>query len=209
MSNSSKRWLKEHETDQYVKNARKRGYPSRAAYKLIELQQKYHLMKTGMTVIDLGAAPGGWSMVAKECVGERGGVIAVDLLPMSPITGVDFIQGDFNDPIIVEKLLNVVKKISKNAQVDLVISDMAPNISGIRAVDQARSQHLVEIAWDCCQQLLNPQGIFVAKIFQGAGVDALILDLRKSFKHVRLRKPSASRSRSSEVYLLATGFYRL
>ena len=205
-TSSSKRWIKEHQRDHYVKSAKKHGYPSRAAYKLLELQQKYQLFKPGMTVVDLGAAPGGWSVVAKELVGQKGVVIAVDLLPISPLAGVEFIQGDFNEQQVFTQLQQRVVERTPNGQVDLVISDMAPNISGMKSVDQPRSLHLVELAWDCAQQLLKPGGGFLAKIFQGPGVDALLGDLRKHFKRVKLRKPSASRPRSSEVYILGIEF---
>lgn len=205
----SKRWLKEHFSDQYVKKAKQEGYPSRASYKLLELQAKDHLFKPGMIVVDLGAAPGGWSVVAKDLVGPKGAVIAVDLLPMKPIAGVTFIQGDFNEEAVFEHLQEAVHECSKSGWVDLVISDMAPNISGEKSIDQPRSLHLLELAWDCAGRLLKPGGSFLAKVFQGPGVDEVLVQLRQHFKPVKLRKPKASRARSSEVYVCATEFSRL
>lgn len=201
----SKRWVETHEKDLYVKRAKKEGYLSRAAFKLLETHQKHKLFKPGMAVIDLGAAPGGWSQVAKELVGTKGQVIAIDRLPMQ-VPGVEFIQGDFNEPEIFHQLQETVAKKVTKARVDLVISDMAPNISGMKSIDQPKSLHLVELAWDCAQKLLVKGGTFLAKIFQGPGVDALLLDLRQHFKSVKLLKPSASRTRSSEIYILATQF---
>jgi len=205
----SKRWLQEHFSDQYVKKAKQQGYPSRAAYKLLELQAKDHLIKPGMIVVDLGAAPGGWSVVARDLVGPKGAVIAVDLLSMKQIPGVIFIQGDFNEESVFEKLRETVQYCSKTGQVDLVISDMAPNISGEKSIDQPRSVHLLELAWDCAGRLLKPGGSFLAKVFQGTGVDSVVGELRQHFKRVKLRKPNASRARSSEVYICASGFYGL
>lgn len=198
----SKRWLREHRTDYYVKKSQQEGYPSRAAYKLLEIQQKDQLIKPGMVVIDLGAAPGGWSKVARELVGERGKVIALDLLPMEPISGVTFLQGDFNDDNILQKLFSVLE----NQPVDLVISDMAPNISGQKSIDQPRTMHLVELAWDFARKVLKEGGSFLVKVFQGQGVDAFILELRKEFKTVKIRKPKSSRARSREVYILGRDF---
>ncbi len=203
---ASKRWLKEHRDDVYVKRAKQEGYPSRAAYKLLEIHEKDHLFKPGMVLVDLGATPGGWSLLAQELVGPDGLVIAVDVLPMPSITGVEFIQGDFSDPKVFEQLCVLVQKKTSDGQVDLVISDMSPNMSGMKIIDQPRSLHLVELAWDCAKTLLKPGGTFLTKIFQGEGVDAFLLDLRRHFKHVKLRKPSASRSRSREVYLLGREF---
>ncbi len=202
----SRRWLDEHFSDEYVKRAQKEGYPSRAAYKLLEMQKKDKLIKPGMVVVDLGAAPGGWSAVASELVGQKGCVIAVDLLPVEPRPQVHIIQGDFNDQAVLDKLLALVAENATNNQVDLVISDMAPNISGQRSIDQPRSLHLVELAWDCAAQILQPGGTFLAKVFQGAGVDEFLSELRKHFKSVKIRKPKASRARSSEVYVLGLGF---
>lgn len=202
----SKRWLKEHFSDPYVKKAQSEGYRSRAAYKLLDIQAKDHLIKPGDIVIDLGAAPGSWSMIARELVGPKGIVIALDLLPMSPIAGVTFIQGDFTEASIFEKLREVVNKETNNSLVDLVISDMAPNISGEKSIDQPRSLYLAELAWDCAKQLLKRNGNFLVKIFQGPGIDEMVAELRRCFKSVKLRKPKSSRSRSSEVYLLGIGF---
>lgn len=203
----SKRWLQEHEKDFYVKRAKKKGYPSRAAFKLLEIHQKHKLFKAGMSVIDLGSAPGGWSQIAKELVGADGVVIAIDLLPMTTApAGVEFIQGDFNDIEIFNHLQKTVQKKGSHGHMDLVISDMAPNISGVKSIDQPKSLHLVELAWGCAQKFLVKEGAFLAKIFQGSGVDALLADLRQHFKHVKLEKPSASRPRSNEIYILATEF---
>lgn len=205
MSND-KRWLREHHDDEYVKKSKKEGYPSRAAYKLLEIQKRDQLIQPGMLVVDLGAAPGGWSMVASELVGRRGWVIALDLLPMVPIAGVEFIQGDFTEAATLDQLIALVSKKSPNGQVDLVISDMAPNITGQRSVDQPRFLGLVELAVDCAEQILKPGGAFLAKVFQGEGVDALIQDLRFRYKSVKIRKPKSSRARSREVFVLAEGF---
>ena len=202
----SKCWLQEHKGDFYVKRAKKKGYSSRAAFKLLEIYQKNKLFKSGMSVIDLGAAPGGWSQVAKELVGADGVVIAIDLLPMTVPAAVEFIQGDFNDIEIFNHLQEIVQRKTVNGYIDLVISDMAPNISGIKSIDQPESLYLVELAWKCAQKFLVKEGTFLAKIFQGFGVDALLADLRQHFKHVKLEKPSASRPRSSEIYILATKF---
>lgn len=197
----SKRWLHEHFTDQYVKRAQEEGYASRAAYKLLEIQKKDHILKPGMKVVDLGAAPGGWSQVAREIVGP-GNVIAVDILPMDPIEGVVFIQGDFREQEVLDQLLVEVGDDS----VDLVISDMAPNISGQKSVDQPRSVHLVELAWDCAKHILKPDGTFLTKIFQGSGVDEMTREIKSRFKVTRIRKPQASRARSPEIYILGMGF---
>lgn len=206
---NSKQWLREHFSDPYVKKAKQQGYPSRAAYKLLDIQAKDHLIKPGMLVVDLGASPGGWSVVAKDLVGSRGAVIGVDLLPLPPISGVTFIQGDCNDEAVFEQLQAEIRKHSKTGRVDLVISDMAPNISGEKSIDQPRSLHLVELAWECATQLLKPGGGFLAKIFQGPGIDRFLVQLRRHFKRVKLRKPKASRARSSEVYVCASEFFEL
>lgn len=202
MASMSKQWLKEHFSDLYVKRAKEEGYPSRAAYKLLEIQKKDKILRPGMMVVDLGAAPGGWSMVAKEIVGSSGKIIALDILPMDPIEGVTFIQGDFTDQTVLMELLKVID----DCPVDLVISDMSPNISGMKSVDQPRAAYLVELAWDCAQQVLKPNGTFLIKVFQGAGVDQFLLEFRKSFRQVRIRKPDASRARSPEIYVLGQGF---
>jgi 23S rRNA (uridine2552-2'-O)-methyltransferase len=203
-SKSSKRWLKEHFSDRYVKLAQKKGYRSRAVFKLLEIQQRDHLIKPGMVIVDLGAAPGGWSQIAKELVGEKGRIIALDILPMEAVPGVEFIQGDFTEPEVFDQLLAY---IDKNL-VDLVISDMAPNISGLSDIDQPRAMYLVELAWDLVKKILKPRGAFLVKIFQGEGFEAFLKELRTHFETVHVRKPQASRARSNEVYLLAKGFKR-
>lgn len=199
---SSKRWLKEHFSDQYVKKAQATGYVSRAAFKLQAIQEKDKLITPGMTVVDLGAAPGGWSQVARELVGEKGKVIALDILPMEPISGVTFIQGDFREQSVLDELLQEAGEHG----VDVVISDMAPNLSGQKSIDQPRSMYLLELAWDCARQILRPGGHFLAKVFQGEGVDTFIKDIRSNFKTVKSRKPDASRARSREFYILGKGF---
>ncbi|MFV8781487.1 23S rRNA (uridine(2552)-2'-O)-methyltransferase RlmE [Microbulbifer sp. SA54] len=201
-SKSSHRWLREHFNDPYVKQSQKDGYRSRASYKLQELQEKDRLFRPGMTVVDLGAAPGGWSQVAMELVGHSGRVLASDILPMDPLAGVDFVQGDFTEEKVFEELL---QKLGEE-RADLVISDMAPNMSGVRAVDQPASMYLVELAVDMARQILKPGGAFVAKVFQGEGFDDLIRDLRSNYQTVVTRKPGASRPRSREVYVVARGF---
>lgn len=199
---SSKAWLKEHRDDPYVQQAQREGYRSRACYKLLELQEKDRLIKPGMTIVDLGSAPGGWSQVAVELVGHRGRVVASDILPMDSLAGVDFIQGDFTEEAVFEQILAAIGE----DPVDLVISDMAPNMSGVTAVDQPRSMYLVELALDMARQVLAPGGSFVAKVFQGEGFDELVRDARGLFDKVLTRKPRASRPRSREVYLVARGF---
>ena len=199
---SSKAWLKEHRDDPYVQQAQREGYRSRACYKLLELQERDKLIRPGMTVLDLGSAPGGWSQVAVALVGHSGRVIASDILPMDTIAGVDFIQGDFTEEEVFEQLLAALA----GTPVDLVISDMAPNMSGLNAVDQPRSIYLVELALDMARQVLAPGGAFVSKVFQGEGFDELYRDTRESFDRVLTRKPKASRPRSREVYVVARGF---
>ncbi|MBY4678800.1 23S rRNA (uridine(2552)-2'-O)-methyltransferase RlmE [Marinobacterium arenosum] len=201
-SKSSGRWLKEHFDDQYVKKSKDAGYRSRASYKLLELQQKDQLFKPGMTVVDLGAAPGGWSQVAAELVGDGGRVVASDILPMDPLPGVEFVQGDFTEEEVLSQVLHALG----DAPADLVISDMAPNMSGMAAVDQPAAMYLVELALDMAREVLKPNGTFVAKVFQGEGFDQYMQELRQSFKTVVTRKPDASRARSREVYLLGKGF---
>ena len=195
--------MKEHFDDAYVQRAQREGYRSRACYKLKEIQEKDKLIKQGMTVVDLGAAPGGWSQVAAELTGDRGRVIASDILPMDALAGVEFVQGDFTEQEVLERILLL---IGSDDQVDLVISDMAPNMSGMSSVDQPRSMHLVELAVDLASQVLKPGGNFLAKVFQGEGFEALLRDLRQNFQTVLTRKPKASRARSREVYLLAKGY---
>lgn len=201
-SKSSHRWLQEHVNDPYVKQAQKDGYRSRASYKLLELNERDKLLRPGMQVIDLGAAPGGWSQVAARLVGEKGRVLATDILPMDSIVNVDFIQGDFTDEAVFNQLLAALGE----RPVDLIISDIAPNISGIDSADQASSMYLVELALDMARRVLKPKGNFVAKVFQGVGSDAYLKELRSSFDKVSIRKPAASRSRSREVYVVARGF---
>jgi 23S rRNA (uridine2552-2'-O)-methyltransferase len=201
-SKSSKRWLDEHVNDPYVKRAQIDGYRSRASYKLLELIEKDKLVRSGMVVMDLGSAPGGWSQVVAPLVGDKGRVIASDILPMDGVTGVDFIQGDFTEDAVFTRILNALE----GAAVDLVISDIAPNISGVNASDQASSIYLVELALDMARQVLKPKGNFVTKIFQGEGYDQYLKDVRTSFDKVVIRKPDASRARSREVYLVAKGF---
>lgn len=203
---TNKRWLQEHKKDTYFKRAKQEGYPSRASYKLLEIQEKDRLFKPGMIVVDLGSAPGGWSVVAKELIGPKGIVIAIDLLPMHTQEGIHFIQGDFTEDAVLEQLLAAVKEKSPKGLVDLVICDMAPNISGMSSIDQPRSMYLVELAWDCAQKILKPGGAFLAKVFQGQGFDAYLAALRPHFKHVKLRKPDASRPKSRELYVLGIEF---
>ena len=198
---SSRRWLKEHFDDEYVLRAQREGYRSRAVYKLEELDRKYRILKPGMTVVDLGAAPGGWSQYARARVGSKGRVIALDILPMDPVDGVEFVQGDFREDAVLAQLLQLLG----GQTADLVISDLAPNISGMQAVDQPRAMYLVELVADFAGQILHPGGSLLTKIFQGEGFDALVRELRPQYEKLVVRKPRASRPRSREVYLLATG----
>ncbi|MGL4755461.1 MAG: 23S rRNA (uridine(2552)-2'-O)-methyltransferase RlmE [Aeromonadaceae bacterium] len=201
-SASSTRWLKEHFDDQYVQKAQKLGLRSRAVFKIEEIQQRDRLIRQGMTVVDLGAAPGGWSQYAVEQVGDKGRVIACDILPMDPIVGVDFLQGDFREEAVLTALL---ERVGDN-KVDVVLSDMAPNMSGTPAVDQPRAMYLVELALEMCRDVLAPDGSFVVKVFQGVGSEEYLKAVRELFKVVKVRKPDSSRSRSREVYIVATGF---
>lgn len=201
-SKSSARWLKEHVNDPYVKQAQKDGYRSRASYKLLALNEKDKLIKRGMLVIDLGAAPGGWSQVASELVGEKGALIASDILPMDALPDVDFIQGDFTEENVFDEIMRVID----NRPVDVVISDMAPNLSGVASADQAGSIYLIELALDMAQQVLKPKGSFVAKAFQGEGYEEFVKEVRSHFDSVVIRKPEASRARSREVYVVGKGF---
>ncbi|WP_257111747.1 23S rRNA (uridine(2552)-2'-O)-methyltransferase RlmE [Pseudomonas ficuserectae] len=201
-SKTSHNWLKEHFDDKYVKMAQKDGYRSRASYKLLEIQEKDKLIRPGMTVIDLGAAPGGWSQVTSRLIGGQGRLIASDILEMDSIPDVTFIQGDFTEDKILEQILEAVG----NTQVDLVISDMAPNMSGLSAVDMPRAMFLCELAMDLAGRVLRPGGDFLIKVFQGEGFDVYHKDIRKLFDKVQMRKPSSSRDRSREQYLLARGF---
>jgi|TARA_R100000935_G_scaffold58355_1_gene95051 23S rRNA (uridine2552-2'-O)-methyltransferase len=201
-SKTSDRWLKEHFDDVWVKKSREDGYRSRASYKLIELDNKDRLFRPGQTVVDLGAAPGGWSQVAVERVGDNGTVVASDILEMNPIAGVAFVQGDFTEQSVLDELLDLLG----DRRADVVISDMAPNMSGMAAVDIPNAMGLVELALDMAQQVLKPGGVFVAKVFQGEGFDALLAEMRKSFGTVVSRKPDSSRARSREIYQVCKGF---
>lgn len=201
-SKSSARWLREHHTDQFVQRAQVEGYRSRAVYKLQELDEKYRLIRNGMHVIDLGAAPGGWSQYAALKVGSAGRVIASDMLPMDAIAGVDFVQGDFREDGVLAQIL----ELQNNRFADLVLSDMAPNISGVDAVDIPRAMYLTELAFQMAQEVLVESGTFLSKLFQGQGSDELLKAVRSQFDRVVVRKPAASRARSREVYMLATGF---
>lgn len=200
-SKSSKRWLQEHHSDPFVQQARREGYRSRAVYKLMELQEKDRLLRPGQFVIDLGAAPGGWSEYASHFVGDGGRLIAVDILPMDPIGDVDIIEGDFTEQAVFDRILDLID----HQPVDLVLSDMAPNMSGIESVDQPKSMYLVELAHDLAREVLDPKGGFVVKMFQGEGFDAMVRDFRQSYQSVRFRKPQASRPRSREVYAVCQG----
>ncbi len=200
---SSKNWLKEHEDDAWVKKSRAEGYRSRASYKLLEIHKSDRLIRPGMTVVDLGSAPGGWSQVAAKLVGSSGRVIASDILAMDPVPGVAFVQGDFTEEACFQEILAL---IPEGEGVDLVISDMAPNLSGMAAIDQPRSLHLVELAVDFARTTLKPDGALLTKVFQGEGFEALLRDLRSEFTQVVNRKPDASRPRSKEIYLLAKGY---
>jgi 23S rRNA (uridine2552-2'-O)-methyltransferase len=200
-SASSSRWLQEHFSDKYVQQAKKKGFRSRAWFKLEEIQQSDNIFKPGMTVVDLGAAPGGWSQYVVQQLGSKGRIIACDLLPMDPIVGVDFLQGDFRDELVLKALLD---RVGEN-KVQVVMSDMAPNMSGTPAVDIPRSMYLVELALDMCRDVLAPGGSFIVKVFQGEGFDEYLGQIRSLFTKVKVRKPDASRSRSREVYIVATG----
>jgi len=195
---TSKAWMHEHVSDEYVKKAQREGYRARSAYKLIEIDDKDHLIKPGMTIVDLGAAPGSWSQVAVQRLKGNGLVIALDLLDMQPLAGVEFIQGDFRED---EILLQLENKLAER-QVDLVIADMAPNISGISVVDQSKAAYLTELALEFSIKWLKPGGHFLVKVFAGSGFDEIVKNMRDHFEKVATRKPKASRDRSSEVYLL-------
>ena len=197
---SSRRWMHEHLSDEFVKKAQKEGYRSRAVYKLLEIVEKKAIIRNGDKVLDLGAAPGGWSQVAAKLVGSQGKVIASDILPIELIDGVDFLQGDFTEQSVYDDLL--VK--TDGAKVDVVLSDMAPNMSGQLSVDQPKSMYLAELAIEMAIKTLNPGGSFVVKVFQGDGFDVFVQNAKKAFKKVSVIKPKASRPRSKEVYLLAS-----
>jgi len=203
-SKSSRQWLDRHFNDEYVKRAQREGYRSRAAYKLMEIQQRDRLLKPGQTVVDLGAAPGGWSQMARHIVGAKGRVVALDILPMDPLPDVDFIEGDFREA----EVLQALRDLLQDDVVDLVISDMAPNVSGVSAVDQPRSIYLCELALEFARGVLRPGGSFLVKVFQGEGFDQYYKELHSSFEKVVTRKPKASRPKSREVYLLA-GSYKV
>jgi 23S rRNA (uridine2552-2'-O)-methyltransferase len=200
-SKSSSTWLQRHVSDPFVKKAQLDGYRSRSAYKLIELNEKDRLIRPGMRIMDLGSAPGGWSQVAGKLVGAKGRVLATDILPMEPINNVDFIQGDFTEEAVVAQLLDWLG----GGKFDLIISDIAPNITGIDSADQASSMYFLELALDTVRKTLKPGATFVAKMFQGSGSDQYVKDLRTSFEKVLIRKPAASRAQSREVYIVAKG----
>ncbi len=197
-SKSSRRWLAEHFDDQYVKMARQQGFRSRAAFKLMELDDKYHFLRKGMRVVDLGSAPGSWTQVVQRTLGDSGQVIALDILPMDPLQGVSFIQGDFTE----DEPLALLEKALNGQNADLVLSDLAPNMSGMGAVDQPRAMYLAELALAFAEQWLEPGGSFVVKVFHGEGFDDFVKQTRSLFEKVLIRKPSASRPRSREVYIL-------
>jgi len=209
-SKSSGDWLKEHFDDEFVKRSQKEGYRSRAIYKLQEIQQKDNLIRPNMQVVDLGAAPGGWSQYAVELVGNNGRVVASDILDIDPLPFVEFIKGDFTEESVLNEILNVLNKDAKNStneyRADVVISDMAPNMTGVEATDQPRSIYLCELSLDMACQILKPGGSFVAKVFQGDGSEAFLKDVRSHFTKVKVRKPKASRPRSREVYVVGQGF---
>ena len=201
-SKTSLGWLKRHVNDPYVKQAQKDGYRSRASYKLLEVQEKYKLIRPGMTVVDLGAAPGGWSQVTSRLIGGQGRLIASDILEMDSIPDVTFIQGDFTQDQVLAQILEAVG----NSQVDLVISDMAPNMSGTPEVDMPKAMFLCELALDLAARILKPGGNFVIKVFQGEGFDAYVKDARQKFDKVQMIKPDSSRGSSREQYMLAWGY---
>jgi len=200
-SASSSRWLNEHFKDRFVQQAQKKGLRSRAWFKLEEIQNTDKLFRPDITVVDLGAAPGGWSQYVASVIGDKGRIIACDLLPMDPIVGVDFLQGDFRDESVLKLLLDRVGE----DKVQVVMSDMAPNMSGQPAVDIPRAMYLVELALDMCRDVLAPNGSFIVKIFQGEGFEEYLKSVRDIFKVVKIRKPEASRARSREVYIVASG----
>ncbi len=201
LSSRSKAWMHEHVNDEYVKRAQKDGYRARAAYKLIEIDDKDKLIKSGMTVVDLGCAPGSWAQVVKQRLKGNGRIIGLDLLEIDPIAGVEFIQGDFRE----ESILRLLEEKLNNKPVDLVIADMAPNISGVKDADQAGATYLTELALEFSNDWLKPKGNFLVKVFIGSGFDDIVKRMRSEFDKVVTRKPKASRGRSSEVYLLGLG----
>ena len=201
-SKSSNRWMQEHFDDEYVRMAQAKGYRSRAVFKLSEIQEKDHLINPGMNIIDLGAAPGGWSQFATQLIAKKDKLIALDILPMEPLEGVEFIQGDFTEETVLQQLYDVLA----NAPVNLVMSDMAPNMSGNKGIDQPRSIFLGELALDTAKAVLAKEGCFLVKLFQGEGFEAFHREVQSTFSKVVIRKPKASRPRSNEVYILAKGF---
>ncbi|MFB0912868.1 MAG: 23S rRNA (uridine(2552)-2'-O)-methyltransferase RlmE [Glaciecola sp.] len=201
-SKTSKQWMDEHVNDPYVKKAKIDGYRSRASYKIIEINEKDKLIRPGNIVMDLGSAPGGWSQVVAKLVGESGRVIASDILPMDGILGVSFVQGDFTEAAVYDHILSMLN----GDKVDVVVSDMSPNLSGVNTTDQYSSIYLVELALDMVRNVLKPSGSFCAKVFQGVGYEEYVKDVRKSFDKVIVRKPAASRARSREVYIVGKGF---
>ena len=201
-SKSSSRWLREHFDDVYVKKAQAEGYRSRAVFKLDELIERDRLLKPGMRIVDLGAAPGGWSQLVRERLGDTGSVVALDILPMQGLAGVEFIQGDFREP----EVLSALEAQLNGQKLDLVLSDMAPNMSGVALADQIRAMDLAELALQFSQDWLKPGGSLLIKVFQGTGFDDYLRNLRASFTRVTMRKPKASRARSRETYALAVGF---
>ena len=201
-SKSSGQWLQRHVNDPYVRQAQQEGYRSRSAYKLIQLNEKDRLLRPGMLVVDLGSAPGGWSQVAGRIVGAKGRVVATDILPMDGLANVEFMQGDFTEETVLAQILGALG----GAKADLVLCDMAPNISGVDSADQAASMYLVELALEMCRQALKPGGVFVTKVFQGAGSEQYLKQVRAAFDKVSIRKPAASRPKSREVYFVAKGF---
>lgn len=202
---SSERWLKEHFADPYVKKAQQEGYRCRAAYKLLEIHKKYHLIKPPMNVVDLGAAPGGWSQVVAKLLQHHGKIFALDILPMEPIAHVDFIQGDFQEETVYGQLREQIG----TQKIDVVLSDIAPNMSGIIVSDQAKVFYLAELALDFAQKVLKPGGTFLVKVFQGGDFEAYHKQLRANFKSIKVCKPDASRDRSKEVYLLAQNYQKI
>ncbi len=201
-SKSSSRWMQEHFDDEYVKMAQAQGYRSRAVFKLKEIQDKDQLIKPGINIIDLGAAPGGWSQFARQLVGKKDRIVALDILPMDMLEGVDFIQGDFREQAVLDQLYALLD----GAPVNLVMSDMAPNMSGNKGVDQPRAIYLGELALETAKAVLTKDGVFLVKLFHGAGFEDFFKEVQQSFTKVTIRKPKASRPRSNEVYILAKGF---
>jgi len=201
-SKSSNRWMQEHFQDEYVKMAQAQGYRSRAVFKLNEIQDKDQIIKPGMNIVDLGAAPGGWSQRARQLIGKKNRIVALDILPIEPIEGVDFIQGDFRE----EDVLNELYAILDGAPISLVMSDMAPNMSGNKGVDQPRAIYLAELALETAITVLTKDGAFLVKLFQGDGFDEFFQNVQRHFAKTVIRKPKASRPRSNEVYILAKGF---